>query len=380
MIKNLLILFNPYYQTDVIEQHLKLLIQNEKVAFGKIKSKLKNKSDVSNEELEKIYSSTTSKDYLQLFLTDYSNIYVAKVEKISSDNMSDFAPAYYKEKNLEVEQWFLITDIRELVRNNFETVRDDVLSNFIIPEFENHSYAIYGNKYVYPLIVDMKEKIDYFQKDDEDFFYYPNMFKSEKYLKIKETLSKYSFGEVLVNQMHPNSIDSVISAEMEYEDNINNPIYDFSSVIVKYSKTMEQEIYMFAKFLVAYLIKYDSKINNITYSVQGKEFIIKDIFENKPNLGTYKFLFRNDLITKVIENNFEFDTKIFVLKKFPKIINKLQNIRNETVHGNAPDIASVKSLRANILGIAKESILIEIVKNRLYFKFSKTKLDSIGLN
>ena len=378
--QNLLILFNPYYQTDVIEQHLKLLIQNEKVAFGKIKSKLKNKNDVSNEELEKIYSNTTSKDYLQLFLTDYSNIYVAKVEKISSDNMSDFAPAYYKEKNLEVEQWFLITDIRELVRNNFETVRDDVLSNFIIPDFENHSYAIYGNKYVYPLIVDMKEKIDYFQKDDEDFFYYPNMFKSEKYLKIKETLSKYSFGEVLVNQMHPNSIDSVISAEMEYEDNINNPIYDFSSVIVKYSKTMEQEIYMFAKFLVAYLIKYDSKINNISYSVQGKDFIIKDIFENKPNLGTYKFLFRNDLITKVIENNFEFDSKLFVLKKFPKIINKLQNIRNETVHGNAPDIASVKSLRANILGIAKESILIEIVKNRLYFKFSKTKLDSIGLN
>lgn len=377
---NLLILFNPYYQTDVIEQHLKLLIQNEKVAFGKIKSKLKNKNDISNEELEKIYSSTTSKDYLQLFLTDYSNIYVAKVEKISSDDMSDFAPAYYKEKNLEVEQWFLITDIRELVRNNFETVRDDVLSNFIIPDFENHSYAIYGNKYVYPLIVDMKEKIDYFQKDDEDFFYYPNMFKSGKYLKIKETLSKYSFGEVLVNQMHPNSIDSVISAEMEYEDNINNPIYDFSSVIVKYSKTMEQEIYMFAKFLVATLIKYDSKINNISYSVQAKEFILKDIFENKPNLGTYKFLFRNDLITKVIENNFEFDSKLFVLKKFPKIINKLQNIRNETVHGNAPDIASVKLLRANILGIAKESILIEIVKNRLHFKFSKTKLDSIGLN
>jgi len=91
-------------------------------------------------------------------------------------------------------------------------------------------------------------------------------------------------------------------------------------------------------------------------------------------------LFRNDLITKVIESNFEFESKIFVLKKFPKIINKLQNIRNETVHGNAPDIRSVKLLRADILGIAKESILIEIVKNRLHFKFSKTKLDSMGLN
>ena len=34
---NLLILFNPYYQSDVVEQHLKLLIENEKVAFGKVK-------------------------------------------------------------------------------------------------------------------------------------------------------------------------------------------------------------------------------------------------------------------------------------------------------------------------------------------------------
>ena len=117
--QNLLILFNPYYQTDVIEQHLKLLIQNEKVAFGKIKSKLNDKSSVVSKKLEEIYSSITSKNYLQLFLTDYSNIYVAKVEKISSEDMSDFAPSYYKEKDLEVEQWFLITDIRELVRNNF---------------------------------------------------------------------------------------------------------------------------------------------------------------------------------------------------------------------------------------------------------------------
>jgi hypothetical protein len=39
--QNLLILYNPYYQEDVIEQHLKVLMENKKVAFGKVKSKLK---------------------------------------------------------------------------------------------------------------------------------------------------------------------------------------------------------------------------------------------------------------------------------------------------------------------------------------------------
>jgi len=42
---NILILYNPYYQTDVIKEHLKLLIENEEVAFGKIKSKLKKGQD-----------------------------------------------------------------------------------------------------------------------------------------------------------------------------------------------------------------------------------------------------------------------------------------------------------------------------------------------
>lgn len=39
--KNLLILYNPYYQEDVIEQHLKVLLDTGKVAFGKVRSKLK---------------------------------------------------------------------------------------------------------------------------------------------------------------------------------------------------------------------------------------------------------------------------------------------------------------------------------------------------
>ena len=377
---NLLILFNPYYQSDVVEQHLKLLIENEKVAFGKIKSKLKDTNSVINEQLEEIYKNINEKDYLQLFLTDYSNIYVVKVEKISSEDMSNFAPKYYKEKNLEVEQWFLITDMRELVRNNFEKVRDDLLSNFTIPSFGNHSYAIYGNQYVYPLNVDMKEEIDYFQKEDNDFVYYTNMFKSKKYLDIKSNLIKYSYGEDLINHIHPNSLDNIISAEMEYEDNIHNPVYDFSSVVVKYAKTMELEIYMYVKILFSSLVKCDSEINKISYSVQSRDFTIEDIFKNKPNLGTYKFLFKNDLIIKVLADNYDFSMKIFVLKKFPKIINDLQNIRNETVHGNPPDIEAVKLLRANILGISRKSILIEIVKNRLYFKFNKIKLDSIGLS
>ena len=106
------------------------MIENQKVAFGKVRSKLKNIEHNFQDDLENIYKSVDSENYLQLFLTDYSSIYVAKVVKITNEDLYDLAPAYYKEKNLEVERWFLITDMRELVRNNFETVRDDIFSTF----------------------------------------------------------------------------------------------------------------------------------------------------------------------------------------------------------------------------------------------------------
>ena len=77
--KNLLILYNPYYQNDVIEQHLKLLTQNQKVAFGKVKSKLKNLEHAFQEQLDAIYQNINESNHLQLFLTDYSSIYVAKL-------------------------------------------------------------------------------------------------------------------------------------------------------------------------------------------------------------------------------------------------------------------------------------------------------------
>jgi len=34
---NLLILYNPYYQKNVIKEHLKVLLENGEVAFGKLK-------------------------------------------------------------------------------------------------------------------------------------------------------------------------------------------------------------------------------------------------------------------------------------------------------------------------------------------------------
>ncbi len=126
---HLLILYNPYYQRDVIQQHLSVLQEKSQVGFGKIRSKLNDQE--KHHSLEAIYQAT------------------------------------YKEKNLEVEDFFVISDLRELVREDFSLLRDQFLANFIAPN--NHTYAIYGNNYVCPLPVRLKEERSYFLGDEKHY-------------------------------------------------------------------------------------------------------------------------------------------------------------------------------------------------------------------
>jgi len=159
-LQNLLILIQPpYYQKDVIKEHLDILIEKGEVTFGKLKSKLKNTSHTFEDKLQELIKSINEENYLQLLLTDYSSIYVAKVIKVSTEDLNYKAPEYYK--NYDVEAWFLIDDMYEIIRNDFENVRDKILANFTTPNYGNHTFALYGNNYVYPLIVEQKNEIDW---------------------------------------------------------------------------------------------------------------------------------------------------------------------------------------------------------------------------
>ena len=104
---NLLILYNPYHQKDVIEKHIEIH-QNHpnqseaRVAFGKIHSKLRDCEHPFEGKLREVYDSATDENYIQLFLTDYSSMYVARVVEVISDDCYDMAPSYCKNKDLDI--------------------------------------------------------------------------------------------------------------------------------------------------------------------------------------------------------------------------------------------------------------------------------------
>ncbi|WRG71905.1 ATP-binding protein [Helicobacter pylori] len=350
---HLLILYNPYYQQDVIQQHLSVLQEKSQVGFGKIRSKLNDQE--KQDSLEEVYKATNEENFLQLFLTDYANLFAAKVIKVSKNIDEGLILSYYKEKNLEVEDFFIISDLRELVREDFSLLRDQFLANFIAPN--NHTYAIYGNNYVYPLPVKLKEERSYFLGDEK---HYLSVYKSKEYLTMQENFMRFVFGKRLFYLLHPDSINNIIHAELELLESENDLLNDFTSIIVKYSKTLEYEIYLFAKKVLLKACKKDPNLYDLAYKVQGKSLILEDFFTQKPNLGSVKFLLRHEKVQCHLEENLN----RFINYPFSKSLSLIQNIRNKAVHQKAPGLNEVEKLRNEILGIEGASLLKSILTRK----------------
>lgn len=391
----LLILYNPYYESSVIQSHLEILKAQGSVSFGKVKSKMRAQEPreqptqepsaqileppstaFASTQWEQLITSISSESPLQLFLSDYANLYVCKVTAITKEQIAQ-APAYYEQKGLEVELWFVISDMRELVREDFTSVRDNFLANFITLH-NNRTFAIYGNDYTYPLFISLKSQQHYFT---QDYPHYHNMFKTPEQITIRQRLIDYTFGSKLANVLLPDTMENLINAEIEYLANRANPLYDCTGIILLYAKTMEQEIMRFYRTLFATLVEFEgtlaeveTPIAEITYSVQEVESSVQEWLEGRakrdPTLGTTKHLrkcaqqvlekWKEDKAYKLSGSN-KHSISHFVSFKLGSFINTLQAIRNPAAHATQASIQQASTLRERILGIGRESVLITLL-------------------
>ena len=384
--KNLLILYNPYYQANVISAHLEVLKAQGAVAFGKIRSKLKDKfsSDLGessdflksfanilrDSELDSTLDSHESHDsresieskrnFIQLFLTDYANLYVAKVVDIVKSADSRLIPNYYDGKN--VECYFIIDDLREIVRDDFALIRDKYLANFTTPAFANHTYALYGNAYTYPLEVAQKREICYFEGDERHFL---TLFKSEAFLAQKQILADYTFGDYLY-ALHPDSFENLIFAEMEFHTNKNDKLYDFSGVILRYAKAFESECYEFVRQIVRILGAKDSAILELKFGVGSKMKEVANLSREKAMLGAYLHLLDN-LLRKSIKAHLSAEVAAFCAR-FTKDIAFMQKARNPVAHSDFARFEMANAVRDKIIGVGQSSVMVEMLKAKELLK------------
>ncbi|GAA7166031.1 hypothetical protein ID0405_09920 [Helicobacter pylori] len=147
---------------------------------------------------------------------------------------------------------------------------------------------------------------------------------------MQENFMRFVFGKRLFYLLHPDSINNIIHAELELLQSENDLLNDFTSIIVKYSKTL------------------------------GKSLILEDFFTQKPNLGNIKYL----LSRKRVQCHLEENLNRFINYPFSKSLTLIQNIRNEAVYEKAPSLHEVEKLRNEILGIESASLLKSILSRK----------------
>ncbi|GAA6950878.1 hypothetical protein ID0047_09100 [Helicobacter pylori] len=170
---------------------------------------------------------------------------------------------------------------------------------------------------------------------------------------MQENFMRFVFGKRLFYLLHPNSINNIIHAELELLQSENDLLNDFTSIIVKYSKTLEYEIYLFAKKVLLKACTKDPNLYDLTYKVQEQSYTIKEFFTKKPNLGSVKYL----LSRKRVQCHLEENLNRFINYPFSKSLTLIQKIRNESVHAKALGLNEVEKLRNEILGIEGTSLL-----------------------
>ncbi len=370
--KNLLVLYNPYYNQEVIEDHIRILNQNgnteeAKVAFGKVHSKRRDYEHPFGDIVDTLCDSASEESPIQLFLTDFSSMYVCYIEKVTKELDGVEAPSYYD--SLDVDRWFIVSDIREIARNDFDYVRDQVLTKFTTPNFGDHTYALYGNRYDYPLIVEQKKVINYFEGFDEGDRHFTRVFKSTQYALTQHDLMHYIFGKELLYDMHPDSLESLIRAEVDYLEHKDNATFDFSAIVINYTKAFENEMYYCLRKLFELLMMINSDLEDIEYKVQGRSYTLYDYLKQKPNMGTNKYLLSQSDIFYAYKNHFDDYRKHGSLLNFLKFdlknaISIIQEVRNEASHGGQISKKECDNVRSVILGIGQESMISSILSNK----------------
>jgi hypothetical protein len=371
-VNSLVILYNPYYNAEVIEDHVRILneasdVTQAKVGFGKVRSKRRDYEHPYEDRVDTLCDAIAPDNPLQLFLTDFSSVYVCYVERIVRELGDVKAPKYYVD--LDVDRWFVVSDIRELARDDFGFVRDRFLSNLTTPNYGGHTFTLYGNRYDYPLMVRMKDRIDYFEGFTEGERHFTRVFKGSQYAQTQRDLIHFVFGKELFYRLHPDSAESLIAAEIDYREHMEDATHDFSAVAIHYGKVFENESYRFLKALFDRLLEHNPSLENVQYEVQGRRYRLRDYLTQKPNMGTNKFLLGNPEIFNAYKTLYSdmrrYASLLGLLKfQFRQAADSITPVRNEASHGGVISLGECKQVRATLLGVGRTGILSSLLAER----------------
>jgi hypothetical protein len=382
--RHLVTVWNPSYADDAMDEHLGVLLDwvrrhrdgraeadEVHVWWAKLRSPnrvgpLDHASDVLAIQ-EQISSGVET----HLYLTDYRSLYVAHLLEVTDDDVpTDYPderenmPAYYAGKHADF--WFRLGDIRRLVANDTPAVIAQ-LGQLRNVRYHDRPVSLYGGIVDLPLIVRAEEEPAWFADtaellDGPWWVEHEAVYRGETE-RMAEELRDNLLGTAVWSQLVPTTRSFLISAEAVFRARRHDPQFDFSGPVLEYVKAVETEINHFIFPALRRVLK-NRRPAQREVRVRGGRL---DLGSRVPHqsLGTLRLLLeKEEIVRDHLESVVGYETR-WLLGELPSRIGPLAERRNPGAHSAVIAREEAASIRAEVLGIGREGLLVRIALSRM---------------
>jgi len=375
--QHLVTVWNPTYATNALEAHVRVLLDWARrqdvdpddvyVWWGKVKSS-QRQSAMPHLEAVVALSPDPDADLSQevhLYLTDYRSLYVANVDAVSTaDPRHDdlqHVPQYYDAESLQCDCWFLLRDIRLLVRDDLESVAAELrlLRN---TRYNDRPLSLYGGMVDLPLLVTRDEPRQFFDATEcEQLTGGASwaVFDSERggVGAIEASLRLDHFGADAWRALDGTARRFVAMAEATLRQHRSDHAADLSPVAVLYGKALEVQLVALLRSGLQGLREQDCYV-----TVQGISMLLPDALP----------LTLTPLVQALAGEKLRAEHLSTVLRDGPWLVRECataidgfaREARNPAAHGDIVARDVVIRWRDRLLGVGCEGLLPRLARIR----------------
>lgn len=368
---HLVTVWNPAYATDPLEAHLRVLLDWDArvgaanaddvyVWWGKVKSGQRQQPMPHLDEVLALEDIAGDDAEVHLYLTDYRSLYVADVHMVSADDPragdSDHVPEYYSKQQLTCDCWFLLRDIRALVRDDLEGVTAE-LARLRNARYADRPVSIYGGMVDLPLLVSRPDGRRFF--DDTERTLLAN---GQRWARFDTeqggvgawaaTLRDDHFGDRAWAALDVSAQQFLATAERTMREHRRDRGADLSPVLVCYGKAIEAQVNQVLRRVMraappaAQRVKIGDHTRILSDSLPITLGQLGYILGGEPALGDY---LRGALTDGA-----------WFTGPFAAIIDEFATARNPAAHGQTVERSTVVTWRNRLLGVGCDCVIARL--------------------
>jgi hypothetical protein len=294
---------------------------------------------------------------VHLYLTDFRSLYVADVHMVTTADPhlddGEHVPAYYAKHQLTCDCWFLLRDIRALVRDDLEGVTAE-LAQLRNARYHDRPVSIYGGMVDLPLLVSRPDGRRFF--DDAERALLAN---GQRWARFDAeqggvgawaaTLRDDHLGDRAWAALDVSARQFLATGERTLREHRRDRGADLSPVLVSYGKAIEVQVNELLR----------RAMRNAPAAAQRVKIgdHTRILSEALPlALGQLGYILGGELALGEHLRATLADGGWFT-NEFAAVIDQFAEARNPSAHGEAVDRATVVAWRNRLLGVGSDCVI-----------------------